>query len=251
MILFWVFFITVLFFMAVSFMVGRWIGKTGIAITELSLILPVLVYLRIKKIALKNVFHLKAVSAKFFIISIMIGLSYATLMDEFNRLLHAMVMMDDALMEGMRRIAIWNSWNDAIFLIAGVVICAPVCEELLVRGFIQGGMQKYYGMIRSLVLSAFCFMFIHFQPFYSIQFFLFGILSGLLFWKTGSVLPSICMHAFFNLYVILVNNTDTSHIRWYEFHNHVSPLCIAFAILLMYTAFKFLDIRNTDLSSET
>lgn len=251
MVVFWVFFITVLVFMAVSFAVGLWIGRLGISLTEVALIVPVLVYMRVRNIPMKPVFRLKFVPVRYFIISIMIGLSFSVLMDEFNRILDTLVIMDRALLEGLRQLMIWNSGSDAAFLIAGIVIFAPVCEEMLCRGFVQGSLQRYFGSSKALVLSAFCFTFIHFQPWYILQFFLFGILSGLLFRKTGSILPSICMHAFFNLYVLVVNNSDTSGITWYEFQHHVSPLCIAAAILILYTALKFLNIRNDESLSET
>jgi len=235
---FWVLFVAILTYMAFSFISGIWIGKTGIFICELSLVIPVLIFLKRNKKSFFQVIHWKPVPFRFYWFGIPVIAGLVILMDELNRLIHALIVMDEALQEGLRSLLIWNSRFEMAMLILGLVIFAPLFEEILFRGFLQSALEQSFSGKKAVIASALCFALFHFQPWCFLQFFLFGLIAGIVFWKTQSILPCIVMHAFHNILVLLISNISQLNFQWYEFYGHVSPLWIAVAILWIYYGMK-------------
>ncbi|MCA1553206.1 MAG: CPBP family intramembrane metalloprotease, partial [Chloroflexi bacterium] len=80
----------------------------------------------------------------------------------------------------------------------GAAIVAPLAEETFFRGFVLGGLRKRFGLIGALLISATFFALLH-PPIYIFPIiFGWGILLGLLFVQTGSLVPGILMHATLN-----------------------------------------------------
>jgi membrane protease YdiL (CAAX protease family) len=84
----------------------------------------------------------------------------------------------------------------------------PVLEEALYRGYVQGRLQATFrSSLMPLVLTSVLFTFLHSQYFGVDAFslattaMLFGLsmVLGILYWQTGSLLPSILVHALINL----------------------------------------------------
>ena len=82
----------------------------------------------------------------------------------------------------------------------------PVAEELLCRGAILGTLLLM--MPRRpwvcIVVSALIFGLIHLNPVQMVFGFLYGLLFGWLYWRTGSLLPSIVVHVANNATVMLI-----------------------------------------------
>lgn len=99
-----------------------------------------------------------------------------------------------SFMEQMSAIAI-----DPVALVILVAIFAPVFEEILFRGIIMKGllnrgMNPYW----AIALSSFIFGAIHFYPWQFLGAFLLGLVLGLVYYKTKSLLLPIILHAFNN-----------------------------------------------------
>ena len=79
----------------------------------------------------------------------------------------------------------------------------PVIEEILYRGLILGGFLKRYTPTKAILLSSLIFGFAH----YSIERFVFlfisGIILGIFYYKTNSILVSSILHFIFNMVLIL------------------------------------------------
>jgi membrane protease YdiL (CAAX protease family) len=83
------------------------------------------------------------------------------------------------------------------------VIMAPLAEELFFRGFVFAGLLRPFGVPGAMVASGLLFGAFHITgpetvglvlPFGAV-----GVLFAWLYWRTGSVWPSIATHLVFNL----------------------------------------------------
>jgi uncharacterized protein len=77
-------------------------------------------------------------------------------------------------------------------------VAAPITEEVLFRGVILTGFLDNYKPLEALLLSSWLFAFIHLNPWQFPTAFLLGMLLGLLYMRSGSIIPSIVCHALFN-----------------------------------------------------
>ena len=80
-----------------------------------------------------------------------------------------------------------------------VCLLAPMIEEILMRGFLLNGLVPRYGTATALLLSSMLFAIFHFNMVQSLSAFLCGILLGLLYLATDSVLCCIFAHSIYNI----------------------------------------------------
>jgi len=80
-----------------------------------------------------------------------------------------------------------------------IVLFGPILEELLFRGAIQRILMTKYNPNKAIFISALIFGIIHLNPIQVVFAFLMGLLLGWLYYKTGSLVPSISMHVVTNL----------------------------------------------------
>ena len=89
-----------------------------------------------------------------------------------------------------------GAWFIVLFLI--VVIGAPLVEELVYRGFIQGGLQARLGSTWALLITAAWFTVVHLEPIEFPGLFAFAIVLGLCYRRTQRVGLPIVTHLAFN-----------------------------------------------------
>jgi uncharacterized protein len=75
-----------------------------------------------------------------------------------------------------------------------IVVLAPLLEELLFRGIILDGYLKNYSPVNSILISAFLFALIHGNIAQGIGAFLMGVVAGVFYWRTKSLLFCIALH---------------------------------------------------------
>ena len=99
-----------------------------------------------------------------------------------------------------------NSISDDTFtLFLLVSFFAPIIEEILFRGIIQKGLINKGVKPRSaIIISALVFGIVHFNPWQFIGAFLLGIVLGVIYFKTKSLLMSIFLHFFNNTIVVVM-----------------------------------------------
>lgn len=96
--------------------------------------------------------------------------------------------------EAVRRLT-----NSPVTSMIRLCLFAPFIEEHLMRGFLLGGLEPRYGTACALLISSFLFAFLHFNMVQGLSAFLCGIVLGLLYLKTGSILCCIIAHSGYNL----------------------------------------------------
>jgi uncharacterized protein len=85
-----------------------------------------------------------------------------------------------------------------VWLILGVSILAPVAEELIFRGIIQGELRKAMPEWAAIIIQALIFALFHLQPIQITYVLLPGLLLGLAYAWSRSIWVPIIMHILFN-----------------------------------------------------
>jgi membrane protease YdiL (CAAX protease family) len=89
-----------------------------------------------------------------------------------------------------------GAWFIVLFLV--VVVGAPLVEELVYRGFIQGGLQTQLGSTWALIIAAAWFTVVHLEPIEFPGLFAFAIVLGLCYKRTQRIGLSVVTHLAFN-----------------------------------------------------
>ena len=90
---------------------------------------------------------------------------------------------------------LFNHMNSNILGIVSISIVAPIMEEMLFRGAIEGSLLKAWKHPSyAIIVSALIFGLIHGNPIQIPFAFVHGLILGWLFYKTGSLLPGILLH---------------------------------------------------------
>ncbi len=82
-----------------------------------------------------------------------------------------------------------------------VTLLAPISEELFFRGFAFTALRRWIGLIPGALLTGVIFGGIHAggtEPEFLVPLMVFGVVLCLLYWKTGSLLPPMVLHALNN-----------------------------------------------------
>ena len=93
----------------------------------------------------------------------------------------------------------------AVLPLAGVatLLAAPVAEEIFFRGFIFPGLLRPFGLVGAMAASGFLFALFHVTGSETVAlvlpFGLIGMLFAWIYYRTGSLWPSIATHLLFNL----------------------------------------------------
>lgn len=80
-----------------------------------------------------------------------------------------------------------------------VCILAPFMEEILMRGFLLGGLSVSYGKVTALLISSAAFALLHFNMVQTLSAMICGLALGLLYIHTGSITCCITAHAGYNM----------------------------------------------------
>lgn len=86
-----------------------------------------------------------------------------------------------------------NLWG-----ILAISIVGPILEELLFRGSIQKLFMEKATPVKAILISSLIFGLIHGNPAQIVNAFFIGIILGWLYYKTGSLVPSILIHVINN-----------------------------------------------------
>ncbi|KRO53367.1 MAG: hypothetical protein ABR78_09370 [Acidimicrobiia bacterium BACL6 MAG-120910-bin40] len=89
-----------------------------------------------------------------------------------------------------------GAWFVVLFLV--VVVGAPFVEELVYRGFIQGGLQARLGSTWALIITAGWFTVVHLEPIEFPGLFAFAVVLGLCYRRTRRLGLSMVTHLAFN-----------------------------------------------------
>lgn len=88
--------------------------------------------------------------------------------------------------------------------ILGIAVLAPLLEEVLFRGAIQGVMMRFFGSPwLAIIVSALVFGIFHWNPIQVVYATLLGIVFGWIYYRTGSLLSVIVGHVLNNSIAVI------------------------------------------------
>ncbi len=104
----------------------------------------------------------------------------------------------------------FSSVSEAIIVVLASVVAAPICEEIVFRGALFGGLLKKVKPVPAIFISALCFSFMHMNPEQTVYQFILGCVSAVIAMISGSLIPSIVLHAGNNFIAVLLSLVPSS-----------------------------------------
>ena len=205
------------------------------------MIVPLLLFLIARRESLVDRLRLQRLSLPIVLATLVLSLGIIIAVDEFDRIA-SLLFTPPEYLDQLGYMLKFDSFNMAIFLIFGIVILAPLGEELLFRGFLQQFLEEHWQDItRAILVTSLFFAVIHLNPFWLIQIYLLGVLLGYLAWRTGSIWASFILHAANNLMALLLTNYNESLDGFYTWNGHVAPWILLLGIGCIYFGFNWLN----------
>ena len=208
------------------------------------ILVPPLYFLTIKQRPLLKSLRIKMVSLPAIQYSLIFSIGVLIIIDTIDRIIHQIIPTPDYIID-LSGIMQPDSILGYVFLFLAVVIVAPIGEEIVFRGFLQKFLEEHWKDItRAVLVTSLFFAMIHFNPFWTIQIYILGVLLGFLSWKTKSVIPSIMLHSINNGSAYILSIYDDINLNFYLWNDHVSPIFIFIAIYLIYKGLEGLNITE-------
>ena len=205
------------------------------------ILVPPLYYLTVKKKPILQSLRINLVSIKTTQYSFIFSLGILIIFDALDRMIHQIISPPDYIID-LGQIMQPDSTLGYVLLFLAVVIIAPIGEEIVFRGFLQKFLEDYWKDItRAVLVTSLFFAMIHFNPFWTIQIYLLGIVLGFLAWKTKSVLPSIMLHSINNGAAYILSIFDDTSLNIYLLNENVSPVFILLGFYFIYIGLKNLN----------
>ena len=203
---------------------------------------PPIYYLTIKQRPILESLRIKMVSLDTIQYSLIFSIGVLIIIDTIDRIIHQIIPTPDYIID-LSGIMQPDSLLGHVFLFLAVVIVAPIGEEVVFRGFLQKFLEEHWKDItRAVLVTSLFFAMIHFNPFWTIQIYILGVLLGFLSWKTKSVIPSIILHSINNGSAYILSVFEDINLNFYLWNNHVSPIFIFIAIYLIFKGLEGLNI---------
>lgn len=196
-----------------------------VVIIEYGLILlPVLLLVAALRLPFAETLSLRMPNWKSMVSGVLIGVSAWSVATLFLRLLEPPQDLGKALQKVLLldRVDIPILW---VFFIAS--ISPAICEEILFRGLIQGGMRKM-GMAASIFISAFLFGIAHGSIYRMMPVMFLGLVIGWLFWNSKSVFPGMIAHCLNN--GIGISFAVVPQVRDYVVQNKIAQIPLSWSL---------------------
>ena len=209
---------------------------------------PVIFYLRFNGLSIRKRLRINSISIKTFLSIIIISVGFIVIIDELDRIVYKLFGQPDFLQELVEQLRI-TSIRNGIFIVFTTVIVAPLVEEILFRGYLQKVLEESWEDItKAILVTSIFFALVHLNLYWIVQIYLLGLVLGYLAWRTNSIFPGIILHGLNNGFAVALNNVEDVFNRYYNWYEHVNPLWIFIAIILIILGFKML---NKDLENQS
>jgi membrane protease YdiL (CAAX protease family) len=123
-----------------------------------------------------------------------------------------------------------DSTLNLVLVVVLVTVLAPLCEEMLFRGFLFPALRNWKGVLPAAILTGLIFGAVHIgsSPIgFALPLAVFGFGLCLLYHVTGSLYPSIALHAMNNAIALGVNQ----HWGW-----EIAPILVAAVVVTLMLA---------------
>lgn len=181
-----------LLFVSVGAYVQRMDLKLGLIITEYILILlPPLIYLKVKKISIKDTLRLNKIRFKHITLIVLITICiYPTALVGNAILMFLLSLLGNLNIPELPTAKNIEQYITLLFVIS---ISAGICEEVFFRGFILRGYESL-GKKKAIIFSAILFGIFHFNVYNLMGPIVLGLVFGYLVYLTDSIFAGIVGH---------------------------------------------------------
>lgn len=124
-----------------------------------------------------------------------------------------------------------------------LIIISPIFEEILFRGMIFNSLKKNIDIVVAIVLQAFIFSVVHGNIIQFIYAFLGGIIYGIIYFKTNSLVAPMLMHIIGNFVGIIGINFVSNNL-----HNYI---WIIYCISIMTAIISFIWIMRINSNNKS
>ena len=106
---------------------------------------------------------------------------------------------------------VFDSLSHNALGVLGLAVLAPLLEEVLFRGAIQGALMRFFGRPwPAIIIGALVFGIIHWNPVQIVYATLFGVVLGWIYYRTGSLMSVIVGHVLNNTFAVLTTVLGSS-----------------------------------------
>lgn len=212
----------------------RW----GILVSEAFILVPLIILVKRRGLPLASSFRTAAVLPRTLLDAVFIGLGATILMDELDRMVALVFPLPENFSQAMGFLT-FSNLPEALLVLGGAVVMAPLVEELVFRGFFQKQLEEgYQDATKAVLFSAALFMILHFNPWWSLQIYILGMILGYMAWRTGSIWPSVIVHGINNALAITLSNFPETALDWYVWGDHVGPQWLVLGLTFLVIGFK-------------
>ncbi len=210
--------------------------------------LPVIIYLRFNGLPIRKHLRINRISINTLFSIILISLGFIVIVDELDRIVYILFGEPEFLQELVEQLKIITIGNGFIIILTTAIV-APIVEEMLFRGYLQKVLEESWKDItKAILVTSIFFALVHLNPYWIVQIYLLGLVLGYLAWRTNSIIPGIFLHGLNNGFAVALNNAEDVFNRYYNWYEHVNPLWVFIAIVLIILGFKML---NKDLEKQS
>ncbi len=213
-------------------------GNTVVLLSEGLVIVPAWLYVRHSGYSAREVFRLRKIPAQAVWAAGLVGVGATVLGDELDRFVQTLFPMPEEIAKGVEQMLRVHSWSDGVVVFVAIVGLAGLLEEMLFRGLLLGALERTFDVTRAVMLSALLFAFFHLNPWTAVQILVFGVVLGVLAWRSNSVYPAALVHGMNNGFEFAVLNLGEAKLSWLYFRGHVSPVALLAAGVLLYYGFR-------------
>lgn len=165
---------------------------SGLIITQyIIILLPPLIYIKIKKLSIKETLKLNKISAKHgLLVALITILTYPVAVFGNTLLMTIMSLLGNLNIPSLPTATSSNEYLVLMFIIS---ISAGICEEVFFRGFVLSGYQRM-GKKSAIILPAILFGFFHFNLYNLMGPIVLGLAFGYLVIETNSIFAGMIGH---------------------------------------------------------
>ncbi|MBU5677038.1 CPBP family intramembrane metalloprotease [Alkaliphilus sp. MSJ-5] len=166
--------------------------QSGLIITQYVIILlPPIIYIKAKKLNIKETLKLNKISFKHgFLVACITILTYPAAVFANTLLMTIMSLIGNL---NIPQLPTATSSSEYLILMFVISISAGICEEVFFRGFILSGYERM-GKKRAIILSAVLFGFFHFNLYNLMGPIVLGLVFGYLVVETNSIFAGMIGH---------------------------------------------------------
>ncbi len=189
--------------------INPYVMYLAIGVSELLLIVPLVVYMRLRNIPLKALLG-NRVTAVQKVLGTVLGAVMSGAVMGLNQIMATlftwwgMPPVDQSFL-------VPQSWGLALAGLVAVGITAGVVEEPIFRGVVLRGMGTVWDRRKAICLTALAFSLIHMDLVGAPSRFVVGVLLGMLAWRSGSIVPGVFAHAGYNGAALLLAFLSTRY----------------------------------------